>query len=182
MILTGKEIIKQWELGKIDLRPFHPERATTNSYDLALGNRFVQYTSAFIDPKLPPKYREIIADNSGVVMKKCDFLVGHTAEIVGSDHFVPIIHARSSIARLGLFVHVTADLVDLGMHGNLSFQLYATLPIKLYPGMLIGQVSFWVPHGEIELYKGKYQGAGGPRSSEVYRDFKKGEKIPTLEP
>ncbi len=182
MILTGKEIINQWNLGKIDIQPFHPERATTNSYDLALGNRFVQYTSSVIDPKVPPEYREIIADERGIVMKKGDFLVGHTAEIIGSDYFVPIIHARSSIARLGLFVHVTADLVDLGMHGNLSFQLYATLPIKLYPGMLVGQVSFWVPKGEIELYKGKYQGANGPRSSEVYRDLKKSEKLANPEP
>ena len=182
MILTGKEIISQWEMGKIELRPFYPERATTNSYDLTLGNKFVQYTSEIIDPKQQPEYREIIADENGILMKKGDFLVGHTAEIIGRDHFVPIIHARSGIARLGLFVHVTADLVDLGMHGNLSFQLYATLPIRLYPGMLIGQVSFWVPKGEIDLYKGKYQGAGGPRSSEIYRDFKKNDKAPKMEP
>ncbi|MFA4993968.1 MAG: dCTP deaminase [Bdellovibrionales bacterium] len=173
MILTGKEIINQWNLGKIEICPFDPERATTNSYDLRLGNKFIQYTSPVIDPRNPPEFREIIADEKGILMKKGDFLVGHTQEKVGSDYFVPIIHARSSIARLGLFVHVTADLVDLGMHGNLSFQLYATLPIRLYPGMLVGQVSFWVPKGEIVLYKGKYQGANGPRSSEVFRDFKK---------
>ena len=177
VILTGKEIINQWELGKIDLRPFNSEKATTNSYDLTLGNKFIQYTSHIIDPKHPPEYREIIADESGLFLPKGAFLLGHSQEIVGSDHYVPIIHAKSSTARLGLFVHVTADLIDIGSHGNVTFQLYATLPVKVYPGMAIGQVSFWVPKGDITLYEGKYQGSEGPRPSEIYKDFGKTKQL-----
>jgi len=97
--------------------------------------------------------------------------LGHSSEIIGSKKFVPIIHAKSSIARLGLFVHVTADLIDIGSIGNITFQLYATLPIKIYPNMLIGQVSFWVPKGKINLYKGKYKNSVGPKASEIHKDF-----------
>jgi dCTP deaminase len=71
---------------------------------------------------------------------------------------------------MGLFVHCTADLIDIGSFGNVTFQLYSTLPIKVYPGMLIGQVTFWVPSGDINLYSGKYQGSEGPQASKSYID------------
>lgn len=93
-------------------------------------------------------------------------------EKVGSDHFVPMLHAKSGTTRKELFVHVTADLIDIGSFGKLTLQLYATLPVKIYPNMLIGQVTFWKPEGKIELYKGKYQGSNKPRISEIYKDFK----------
>jgi dCTP deaminase len=181
MILTGTEITAQWNEAKIDIRPFRADRATTNSYDLTLGRKFIQYTSEIIDPAVPTKYREFEAGEQGLLMKKGDFLLGHSEEIIGSDHFVPIIHAKSSTARLGLFVHVTADLIDIGSHGNVTFQLYATLPVKVYPGMIIGQVSFWATKGEITLYNGKYQGSTGPRPSEIHRDFQKKSSQLSLE-
>lgn len=100
------------------------------------------------------------------------FHLGASIEKVGSDYFVPMLHAKSGTARKGLFVHVTADLIDIGSFGKLTLQLYATLPVKVYPNMLIGQVTFWKPQGDIELYKGKYQGSDKPRISEIYKDFK----------
>ena len=72
---------------------------------------------------------------------------------------------------MGLFVHVTADLIDIGSHGVTTFQLYATLPVRIYVDMLIAQVSFWKPLGDIELYKGKYQNSTGPQPSMTYKDF-----------
>ncbi len=71
---------------------------------------------------------------------------------------------------MGLFVHVTADLIDIGSFGVSTLQLYATLPVKIYPGMLIAQVSFWQPKGKITLYKGKYQNSIGPVISLCHRD------------
>jgi dCTP deaminase len=62
-------------------------------------------------------------------------------------------------------------MIDIGSHGHVSFQLHSTLPIRLYPGMTIAQVSFWKPKGDIVLYAGRYQGSRGPRASEVHRDF-----------
>lgn len=109
--------------------------------------------------------------DEGIVLQPGRIYLGHTLEVMGSDHYVPIIRGRSSVARLGLFVHVTADLIDIGSHNQWTLQFHAVQPVRIYPGMRIGQVTFWHPDGKIELYRGKYQGSMGPRGSEVHRDF-----------
>ena len=156
---------------KIIIEPFIDSRITTNSYDLALGNKVIRYKTDIIDPRSATPYEEITIPKEGMVLNRGDFVLGHSAEKIGSDCFVPIIHGKSGTARMGLFVHVTADLIDIGSHGVTTFQLYATLPVRIYTGMLIAQVSFWKPYGDIKLYKGKYQGSTGPRPSLTYRDF-----------
>lgn len=171
MILTGSEIKKQVKAGKIKISPFSVSRITTNSYDLTLGKKVLKYTSKIIDPKKKAEFKMLEIPKEGLLMKPSNFLLGATAEKVGSDYFVPIIHARSGIARMGLFVHVTADLIDIGSFGNLTLQLFTTLPVKIFSGMKIAQVSFWVPRGKIILYQGKYQHSNGPRPSLAYRDF-----------
>jgi dCTP deaminase len=171
MILTGTAIVREAKRKRINIDPFDAARATTNSYDLTLGSDFIRYTESVIDPRKPNAYEHFNVGTEGLQMAAGDFLLGHSTEIIGSDHYVPIIHAKSGIARLGLFVHITADIIDIGSHGHVSFQLHSTLPIRLYPGMTIAQVSFWKPKGDIVLYAGKYQGSRGPRASEGHRDF-----------
>ena len=171
MILTGIQIKEECYKSRIKISPFNEEHITTNSFDLTLGDTLLKYENQLIDAKLPQDFQEIKIDKNGYQMNSGDFLLGHSNEKLGSDHFVPIIHGRSSVARLGLFVHVTADLIDIGWHGQVTFQFYSTLPVKLYPGMRIGQVTFWKPKGEIILYKGKYQNSEGPNSSQIYKDF-----------
>lgn len=65
-------------------------------------------------------------------MKRGEFLLGCSNEFVGSDFYVPIVHAKSSIARLGLFIHITSGLFDIGCKCNVTFHLYATMPVRLY--------------------------------------------------
>lgn len=176
MILTGNEIYKNVKKGGVKIDPFNTSQITTNSYDLRLGGDLIQYTSKTLDPKKPAKYKVIHIPKSGYIMKPGQFLLGSSLEKIGGTRFVPIIHAKSGIARLGLFVHVTADLIDIGSYGNCTFQLFSTLPIKLHRGMLIGQVSFWVPKGKILKYHGKYQGSEGPKPSLIHLDYKKNGK------
>lgn len=171
MILTGKQIEKSYKDNKIDIRPFDEKRITTNSYDITLGDTLIIYDEEVLDPRKENKYKIIKIPDEGIVLDKNSFYLGHSIEIIGSDFFVPIIHAKSGIARLGLFIHVTADLIDIGSHGNITFQLYPTLPVRLYKGMKLAQVSFWVPKGEIALYNGKYQNSVGPQTSKTYQDF-----------
>ncbi|MCG8329457.1 MAG: dCTP deaminase [Chitinophagales bacterium] len=171
MILTKSEIAKNIDNGKIKITPFCPRQLSTNSYDLRLGETIIRYKEEIINPKEEPDFNKILLKEEGLQLDAGEFILGHSDEKVGSDHFVPILHGKSNTARLGLFVHVTADLIDIGYFGNFTFQLYATTPIRIFPNMLIAQVSFWVPLGDIELYQGKYQYSNGPQTSKIYKDF-----------
>ncbi|NUM60371.1 MAG: dCTP deaminase, partial [Bdellovibrionaceae bacterium] len=108
--------------------------------------------------------------NDGLKLNKGEFILAETEEKIGSDFYVPLIHAKSGTARAGLFVHITADLIDIGSYGKSTLQLFATIPIIIYPGMKIAQVTFWQPQGEIELYQGKYQNSDGPMPSLIFLD------------
>ncbi len=172
MILTGNQIIKEVKLGRIKISDFDPQRVTTNSYDILLGKKLLMYSKSILDPKKNNPYKIIKIPETGFEMKSGDFLLGSSEEVVGSDYYVPIMHAKSGIARQGLFVHCSTGLIDIGSHGNITFQLFSTLPIILYPGMLLAQVTFWKPRGKIKLYEGKYQSSKGPQSSQIHKDFK----------
>lgn len=168
MILTGNEIAREVSRRRIKISGFNPARLSTNSYDLSLGSTLLKYTEDVLDPRVENSYSTFQIEPDGYRMRKNDFLLAESREYVGSDHYVPIIHAKSGTARLGLFVHVTADLIDIGSYGKITFQLYSTLPVMLRPDWLIAQVSFWVPKGDIELYYGKYNGSEGPVASRAY--------------
>jgi dCTP deaminase len=170
MILTGSEIHRQVEGGRIRISPFDHRRVTTNSYDLTLSDTLLVYDNECLDPRRESSSQQIRIPPEGFAIEKGDFVLGATSERVGSDHYVPLLHARSSIARLGVFVHVTADLIDIGYFGRLTLQLYAANPVRLFAGMLLAQVTFWQPTGEIRLYDGKYQGSDAPVSSKAFLD------------
>ena len=171
MILTGSEIVKQIKNGKIEINPFNIEQINPNSYNFRLGDKIKYYVNKILDPKIKQEVEEIEIRPEGYVLKPDKIYLGHTLEVMGSDYYVPIIRGRSSTARLGLFIHVTADIIDIGSHNQWTLQLHAVQPVKVYPGMLIGQVTFWKVFGEIVLYKGKYQGSMGPYESQIYKDF-----------
>ena len=171
MILTGKQIQKEVEENRIVLSPFNSNQVTTNSYDLRLGKYLIKYEEDILDPKKENKHQMIEIPDSGLLLNKGDFVLASTSETIGSNYYVPLIHAKSGIARMGLFVHITADLIDIGSIGASTLQLYATLPIVIYPYMLVAQVSFWQTLGEIELYKGKYGKSQKPQVSQIHKDF-----------
>ena len=171
MILTGAEIEKQHENGTIIISPFSKEQINPNSYDLRLGNILLIYDELELSPRKENKYHTVIIPEEGYVLKKNHFYLGSSIEKIGGTKYVPLIHAKSGIARLGLFVHITADLIDIGSIGTTTFQLYPTLDIRVYPNMKIGQVSFWTVKGDIELYHGKYQGSNGPQPSKSYLNY-----------
>jgi dCTP deaminase len=180
MILTGPEIAKEWKLNRIDIRPFNPNQVNPNSYDFRLGHVIKTYVNYVLDPRVPNNTVETQIPEEGLVLMPGRIYLGHTLEIMGSDYYVPIIRGRSSTARMGLFIHVTADLIDIGSHNQWTLQLNPVQPIRVYPGMRIGQVTFWKVKGQIVLYKGKYQGSMGPAESRIHLDFE--EKRMTEEP
>ncbi len=170
MILSGPEIRRQVEDGAITVTPFQSEHLNPNSIDLTLGDTILRYRDAIIDPRVEPEVVEIRVPPEGLLLEPMSFCLGSSREIVGSTEFVPMVHAKSSTARAGLFVHVTADLIDIGSLGTVTFQLFSTLALRVYPDMRIAQMTFWKPQGKITLYAGKYQGSSGPRKSMIFMD------------
>lgn len=171
MILTGDAIRQAVAGGDIVIEPFEDHLVGPNSYDFHLGSRCRTYTEPVLDcARDNPSRLEAIPEDGLLVAPESIYLVD-TLEIIGSSRYVPIIRGRSSTARLGVFVHVTADLIDLGSINKLTLQLHAVIPTRLYAGMRIGQVTFWEIEGKITLYGGKYRHVESPAASLSYVDF-----------
>ena len=178
MILTGKEIAKQVSKNRITISPFNINNLNPNSYNVELGDYLKVYEERdALDSKKPLKTRVVPITNDGILLEPNKVYLGYTKEIIGSDYFVPTLTGRSSTGRLGLFVQITADLVDIGFKGNLTFQLHAVQPLRIYKGMKLGQICFWKPKGKVKLYNGKYQNSVGPQESKVWKDFENKEKM-----
>ena len=107
----------------------------------------------------------------GYVLQPGELYLGHTLEQVGSNAFVPLLFGRSSVGRLGLFVEITAPIGDIGFHGQWTLMLSPVRPLRVYAGMKIGQIMFFVSTGAIDLYRGKYQAAHGPQPSRYWQDM-----------
>ena len=172
MILSGKKIEEEVKNGKIIIEPFNKQNINPNSYNFTLGDYVKVYKNNLLDPKVKQETEIIMIPDDGLILYPDRIYLGFTQELFGSDYYVPIITGRSSTGRLGLFVQITSDLVDIGFHGHLTLQLHSTQPIKIYKGMKLGQVMFWKIYGKVILYNGKYQYSDGPHESEIWRDFK----------
>ncbi|GAA1357674.1 dCTP deaminase [Streptomyces beijiangensis] len=170
MILTGPEINAAVADGRLRITPFAPDQTNPNSYNVRLGSTLLTYTAKVIDAHLPNPTRTIRIPKDGYVLEPGELYLGHTVEEVGSDLFVPLLFGRSSVGRLGLFVEITAPIGDIGFHGQWTLMLSPVRRLRVYAGMKIGQVMFFVSTGDIDLYRGKYQGAVGPQPSRYWRD------------
>jgi dCTP deaminase len=182
VILTGPEIVSAAENGRLVISPFTPEQVNPNSYNVRLGDRLLTYTEEVIDPYRPNATREIRIGPEGYVLQPDQLYLGHTEERVGSDQYVPLLFGRSSVGRLGLFVEITAPIGDLGFHGQWTLMLSPVRPLRVYPGMKIGQIMFFVAQGEVDLYAGKYQSADGPQKSRYWRDVTVPATVPVTVP
>lgn len=171
MILSGAKIDKEVKNGRIIIEPYNSNDINPNSYNYTLGSYVKVYKNYELDAKKKEEVEIIEIPDEGLVLYPDKIYLGFTEEIIGSDHYVPVITGRSSTGRLGLFVQITSDLVDIGFKGRLTLQLHSTQPVRVYKGMKIGQIMFWRIFGDVNLYDGKYQSSEGPRESEVWRDF-----------
>src|SRR6266542_3629069 len=173
MILTGHEIERERTNGRITIDPFIPEQVNPNSYNFRLGKTLRVYRPGVLDVRQANGYDEIEIPDDGYVLEPGRLYLAHTIEVLGSDYYAPTFAARSSVARLGVFINLSASLGDIGYKGQWTLQLYTMNRVKVYPGINIGQMMWWRPKGQIVLYSGKYQGAEGPRSSDIHVDFDK---------
>lgn len=172
MILTGQEIQERIAKGDICVYP-RPGRIGTNSMDTRLGLTLLRYLSFPVDPKLENPVEEIQIPEDGMVLWPGDFVLGSTNERVDSiaRDIVPMLEGRSSLARLGLAIHITAGFGDVGFCGNWTVELSAAVPIRIYPLMPIGQF-YWIRCNPCDqAYMGKYQGSIRPLESRLHQEF-----------
>lgn len=171
MILSGKEIKKK--LGKeIVIQPFNEKQLNPNSYNLRLHNELLVYDEAILDMKKENKVKKLIIPEEGLVLETGKLYLGRTIEFTGTENYVPMLEGRSSIGRLGLFIHVTAGFGDVGFHGFWTLEIFCVQPIKIYSGVEICQIYYHSIEGDYDEYcSGKYQNNEGVQPSLLFKDF-----------
>lgn len=172
MILSGKEIEK--ELNKnIFIEPYSPEQLNPNSYNLRLHNEVMVYDNDQLDMKQPNPATSLVIPEDGLLLEKNKLYLGRTIEHTRTEGYVPMLEGRSSIGRLGLFVHVTAGFGDVGFNGFWTLEMFCVQPIRIYAGVEICQIFYHAIQGDYENYRsGKYQNNSGIQASLLYKDFK----------
>jgi len=186
MLLSDRDIRIELESGRVGIEPHDPAMIQPSSIDVRLDRFFRLFDNhkyPFIDPAIdqPELTRLVTMDpNEAFILHPGEFVLGSTYETVTlPDDLAARLEGKSSLGRLGLLTHSTAGFVDPGFSGHVTLELsnVATLPIKLWPGMKIGQLCFIrlsspadKPYGSAE-YSSRYQGQRGPTASRSFQNF-----------
>jgi dCTP deaminase len=189
VVLSDRDIRAEIRAGRIVIDPYLPEAVQPSSVDLHLDRRFRVFKNSrypYIDVREEQAELTELVEIGGddpFILHPGEFVLGSTLERVGlPDDLVARLDGKSSLGRLGLLIHSTAGFVDPGWEGNLTLELsnVANLPITLYDGMKIGQISFQRLSSPVEIGYGdarigsKYRGQRDPTASLYHRDFERG--------
>lgn len=162
MILTGPEICHQVQKGDIFIDPFKRVFLNPNSYTCHLGNIIKEAPLGVIDLKERNSWIEETIPEEGRFLEPSHLYLGHTLETLGSQSFVTSLTGHPSVSKLGLYIQVSADLAQLGPAHCWTLEMMVIQPLRIYRGMAIGQVSFWIPEGEKFFYDGLYAKVSTP--------------------
>lgn len=186
VLLSDRDIRAEIDAGRVRLDPFDGGLIQPSSVDLRLDRAFRVFQNhrySHIDPAIEQEeLTELVAPEGDepFVLHPGEFVLGSTLEVVTlPDDLAGRLEGKSSLGRLGLLTHSTAGFIDPGFSGHVTLELsnVATLPIKLWPGMKIGQLCLFRlstpaehPYGS-DIYGSRYQGQRGPTPSRAHRDF-----------
>jgi dCTP deaminase len=186
MVLSDRTIKQEVAAGRLIFDPYDESLVQPSSVDMRVDRQFRVFHNArypYIDVKRQmDELTELVTveGDEPFILHPGEFVLGQTLERVSlPDDLVARLEGKSSLGRLGLLIHSTAGFVDAGFEGNLTLELsnVANLPITIYHGMPIGQISFMrmdgpveKPYGEREVGS-KYQGQAEPTASRYYRNF-----------
>lgn len=224
-MLTGKQIQREVERGRMCLEPWNPAQLNANSYNLCWDSKIKIYEKAWpllawymeednrrkrygegtvncyypkpilepLDMAIKEETMDLEIPKEGLVLFPEILYLACTIEYAGSDYFVPELHGRSSMGRLGVFVHVTAGFGDLGFSGHApmddgkgnigndtraqwTLEVVTVHPIRVYAGVQVCQICFAKPVqdkdlGALPKYEGKYVADRGPKPSGLWKDF-----------
>lgn len=171
MILTGQEIRKQ--LGNdIIIDPFNEKQLNPNSYNLCLHDELLVYEEIVLDMRRPNRLRRYTIPPEGFVLNPNQLYLGRTIERIETHNFVPMVEGRSSIGRLGLFVHCASGFGDIGFCGYWTLQIFAVQPVRVYPGVPICEIFYHAVDGDITEYRSdKYQDNQDIQPSLIYKEW-----------
>ncbi len=186
MLLSDRDILAEIEAGRVALDPYEASMIQPSSIDVRLDKFFRVFDNhkyPHIDPAEDQSdlTREVeVGSDDAFILHPGEFVLGSTYEYVSlPDDVAARLEGKSSLGRLGLMTHSTAGFIDPGFEGHITLELanVATLPIKLYPGMKIGQLCFFRltsaaenPYGSAK-YGSRYQGQRGPTASRSHANF-----------
>jgi dCTP deaminase len=171
MVLSGREIKRN--LGeRIVIDPFEASQLNPNSYNLRLHDELRVYEHRELDMRTENTSRELSIPDDGLLLEPHRLYLGRTVEYTATDGFVPMLEGRSSVGRLGLFVHITAGFGDVGFRGYWTLEMFCVQPIRIYAGVEICQVFYHTIEGDFDPYRsGKYQNNTGIQHSLLFKDF-----------
>ena len=188
MLLSDRDIRSEIQSGRVAVEPFDEAMIQPSSVDVRLDKFFRVFENhkySVIDPSIEQAEltREVIAeDDEAFILHPGEFVLASTYEIITlPDDIAGRLEGKSSLGRLGLLTHSTAGFLDPGFSGHINHQLsnVANLPVKLYPGMKIGQLCLIKlsspaehPYGSA-IYASRYQGQRGPTPSRSFMNFHK---------
>lgn len=171
-MLTGEEIIKAVEEGKIVIEPFDKSNVNPNSYNLTLSDELIVYTDDLLDCRKENKTRKIKVPKEGYTLSPNTLYLARTNEYTENEVYVPQISGRSSIGRIGLTVHLCAGCGAIGFKGTWTLGITCVTPTKIYPNMEIGQIYYFPLIGENNIkYTGNYNNESEIKTSKMHIDF-----------
>jgi dCTP deaminase len=149
MILSDKHILEEIEKGTIIIEPFKPECLGTNSYDVHLGKYLATYKDRVLDAKAHNKIEHFEIPKDGFVLQPGTLYLGVTLEYTETHAHVPFLEGKSSTGRLGIDIHATAGKGDVGFCNTWTLEISCAQPVRIYAGMPIGQLIYFVVDGNI---------------------------------
>lgn len=159
MILTDKKILESLQQGDIVIEPFRRECLGTNSYDVHLGSYLAVYQDRVLDARQHNHIEMMEIGPEGFVLQPGTLYLGVTEEYTETHNAVPFLEGKSSVGRLGIDIHATAGKGDVGFSNTWTLEISCVQPVRVYAGMPIGQLIYFLVEGDIENYYNKKENA-----------------------
>src|SRR5882672_7135246 len=172
MILSDKRILEEIAKGTIKLDPYDRECLGSNSYDVHLGKWFATYREHILDAKKHNEIEYFEIPDEGFVLYPHIFYLGATREYTETHRHVPFLEGKSSVGRLGIDIHATAGKGDVGFCNTWTLEISCAQPVRIYAGMPIGQLMYFMISGDVEKFYNKKANA-----KYVNRTIKPGESM-----
>jgi len=155
MIISDKLILEEIEKGTILIEPFRRNCLGTNSYDVHLGKWLATYNDRVLDSKAHNKIDYFEIPQEGYILQPSTLYLGVTEEYTETHAHVPFLEGKSSTGRLGIDIHATAGKGDVGFCNTWTLEISVVQPVRIYRGMPIGQLIYFVVEGDIDVMYNK---------------------------